>query len=228
MADPVAATVPTPAAAPAAPVAAAPAPTVPTPAAPVTGTPAAADAKPATLLGDLKPADAKAEPAKPVEIKYDLKAPEKSLLPATHAEKIVSLAKERGLSNEQAQAVYDAESAHFKEYIDAAVKAEEAKIAGWKDELTRNPKFAGEKLAEFNAGATEVINKYGSPGLLKLLQESGYAYKTEVAEFLQKIHTAMRPDKIAAPGAPAAKPGERDNSHEAVAARMFPSMAGKK
>src|SRR3954464_8985731 len=112
------ATVPTPAAA--VTPAGTPAQTVPTPATP----PAlpAAESKPATLLGDLKPAEVKAEPQKPAEIKYELKAPEKSLLPATHAEKIVALAKERGFSNEQAQAVYEAESAHFKEYVDTAVQ----------------------------------------------------------------------------------------------------------
>lgn len=218
MADP---TVPTPAVVPAAPVAATPAaPTVPT--SPVT--PPAVDTKTPTLLDGV----VKAELPK-VDIKYDLKAPEKSLLPATHADKIVSLAKERGLSNEQAQAVYEAESAHFKEYVDSAIKAEEAKIAKWKEELKQHPNFAGEKLAEFNTGATEVINKYGTPELMKLLQESGYAYKMEVATFLQKIHNAMKPDKIVAPGAPTAKPGERDNSFDGMAARMFgKTMAGKK
>jgi hypothetical protein len=218
------ATVPTPAAA--VTPAVTPAQTVPTPATP----PAvpAAESKPATLLGDLKPADVKAEPQKPAEIKYELKAPEKSLLPATHAEKIVALAKERGFSNEQAQAVYEAESAHFKEYVDTAVQAEQKKVAGWKDDLMKDPSFSGDKLAEYNTGATELINKYGDPELMKLLQDTGFAYHKSVARFLQKVHNASKPDKVVAPGAPAAKPGERDNSFDAVAARMFPNTAGKK
>lgn len=219
MADPVA-TVPTPAApaaaaTPAAPVT--PAATVPTPVAP-TAAP--------TLLDGVKEA-VKADAPK-VEIKYELKAPEKSLLPAAHAEKIVSLAKERGLSNEQAQAVYDAESAHFKEYVDTAIKAEQEKVTKWKDELVKDPSFAGDKLAEYNAGATELLNKYGDPELMKLLQDSGFAYHKSVARFLQKLHNASKPDKIAAPGAPPAKPGERDNSPEAMASRLFPSLANKK
>lgn len=222
MADPVA-TVPTPAAD--AKPAVVPAATVPTPAVPAT--PATTDTKPPTLLDGVKGAEVKTEPAK-VEIKYELKAPEKSLLPATHSEKIAAIAKAQGLSNEQAQALYDAESAHFSEYVDTAVKKEQAKVATWKDELVKDPAFAGDKLAEYNTGATELINKYGSPELMKLLQESGYAYKKEVATFLQKLHNAHRPDKIVAPGAPAAKPGERDNSPEAMAARLFPSVAGKK
>ena len=191
-----------------------PAATVPTPV-----TPPAAP----TLLDGVKEA---VKP--PSEIKYELKAPEKSLLPAAHAEKIVSLAKERGLSNEQAQAVYDAESAHFKEYVDTAIKAEQEKVTKWKDELVKDPLFAGEKLAEYNTGATELLNKYGDAELMKLLQDSGFAYHKSVARFLQKISKASAPDKIVTPGAPPAKPGERDNSPDAMAARLFPSLANKK
>src|SRR5690348_5541591 len=126
MAD-TAATVPTPAAS--VTPAVTPAATVPTPTQTATAAVSPEAAKGPTLLDGVKGAEPKAESTPKVEIKYELKAPEKSLLPATHAEKIVSLAKERGLSNEQAQAVYDAESAHFKEYVDTAIKAEQAKVA---------------------------------------------------------------------------------------------------
>lgn len=226
MADQTTATVPTPATTPA--VSAKVEPTVPTPATPV------ADQKVNSLLGDMpktEPAKAdatKAEPVKPAEIKYELKMPDKSLLPATHTEKIASFAKERGLSNEHAQAVLDMQSEHLKEYVDANVKAYNDRINGWTEELKVHPKFGGDKLPELDRGATEVLNKYGPKGLIEEFQASGYSRNPKVMELLWNIHQAMKPDKIVQPGAPAAKPGERDNSYDAVAERMFPSTKKSK
>lgn len=188
-----------------------------------------------TLLDALKPQEpakadaakadpAKADPAKPAEVaKADyskLEMPKDSLLPATHKEKIAAFASKHSLSPEVAQEVLKSQSADLKEYVDSQVKAYDGLKQTWVDALKAHPKFGGDKLAEYNKGATEVLNKYGSPELMKMLQESGYAYKVEVAELLSNISNAMKPDKMVAPGAGAGA-GGKDMSMDAIAKRMF-------
>jgi hypothetical protein len=99
----------TPAAAPTAPVVdAQPQPPSPT---------AQQPANPSTLLTDTQPVkpegtppEAKPTEAKVVPEKYDLKLPEASLLDASHVEKLTAFAKERGLSNDEAQALLEREN----------------------------------------------------------------------------------------------------------------------
>jgi len=189
--------------------------------------PAATPAPAPTLLDPIKPeaakADATKEAPKTEPVKHDyskLEMPKDSLLPATHKEKIAAFASKHSLSPEVAQELANAQSAELKQYVDSQVKAYEGVKQKWADELKANPKFGGDRLAEYNKGATEVLNKYGSPALMKMLQESGYAYKVEVAELLSNIYAAMKPDKMVMPGANGAGPA-RDMSPDAVAKRMF-------
>ena len=118
-----------PVAPPAAPAAEVKPPAAP-PATPVTMPPGAPGGAGGTILGgkaeepkpgETKPADpaaAKTEPKKEekpaVPEKYDLKAPEGSLLAEPMLEKIAAFARERGFSQEQAQAMVEHESASLK------------------------------------------------------------------------------------------------------------------
>lgn len=215
--------------------------TTPAPAAAVTATTAASPAvttpaavatttTPPTLLDGIIPKTeaAKTEPAKEAakveSVKHDyskLEIPKDSLLSATHKEKIAAFASKHSLSPDVAQEVLKQQSADLKEYVDSQVKAYEGVKQKWADELKADPRFAGDKLAEYNKGATEVLNKYGSPELMQMLQESGYAYKKEVASLLSNIYAAMKPDKMVLPGAKSTAPAQ-DMSPEAMAKRMFP------
>lgn len=163
----------------------------------------------------------KAEPPKPADYSK-LEVPKDSLLPATHKEKIAAFASKHSLSPEVAQEVLKQQSMDIKEYVDTQVKAYEDTKKSWADALKAHPKFSGDQLAEYNRGATEVLNKYGTPELMKSLQESGFAYRVEVAQFLSNIWSAMRSDKMVLPGTKTA-PNAQDQSPEAMAKRMFPN-----
>lgn len=211
----------TPAATPAAPASAPPA------ALPAAQAPAVSTQQPPSQPSLLTPDTAqKGEPTKeapkqqpPAEIKLTL--PKDSVLQQAQADKIAAFARERGLSQEVAQAALELQAGQMKEFADTHVKAWQDRVSGWEKELQAHQEFGGEKLKEFDAGASEVVTKYGGAGMMKLLKESGYAKNPEVAQFLWNIHKAMRPDRIVASKAPST--GERPD----LAERLFPSMAKK-
>ena len=203
-------------------------PAVPAPAKAEPATPTLLDGVVPKAGEPVKPEAPKAEPVKdapktePVKADYSkLEVPKDSLFPATHKEKIAAFASKHSLSPEVAQEVMKQQSQDLKEYVDTQVKGYEATKQKWADELKAHPKFGGDQLAAYNQGATEVLNKYGTPELMKSLQETGFAYKVEVAQFLSNIWNAMKPDKMVAPGT-RNSPGQADMSQEAVAKRMFP------
>jgi len=157
----------------------------------------------------------KEAPKPPAEIK--LTVAKDSLLQQAQVDKIAAFARERGLSQEVAQAAADMQAAQIKEFADGHVKAWNDRVASWEKELQAHREFGGDKLKEFDAGATEVVMKYGGESMMKMLKESGYGKHPEVAQFLWNIHKAMRPDKIVTPQAPSTK--ERPD----LAERLFPS-----
>jgi len=179
-----------------------------------------------SLLDPIKPPEAAKEPAKVEQPKpadfSKLEMPKDSLLPATHKEKIAAFASKHSLSPEQAQEVIKQQSADFKEYVDSQVKAYEGVKTGWADALKAHPKYGGERLAETNKGATEVLNRFAPPSLMKALQESGFAYRVDVVEMLDNIYQTMKPDKMVAPGAKT-QASTLDNSDQARAKRLFPN-----
>ena len=67
--------------------------------------PAAPSVPPAQTPPAEPPKSAPASPAKIVPEKYDLKIPDGALITPADVERIATFAKERGLSNEEAQAV---------------------------------------------------------------------------------------------------------------------------
>lgn len=197
------------------------------------GTPPAApppdDAKQPSLLNPeppkAPPAEAdklkKDEPkAPPAEIKLTL--PKDSLLTQAQVDKIAAISRERGLSQEAATAVMEAQAAHLKEFADGHLKAWGDQVATWEKELQSHKEFGGEKLKEFDRGATEVILQYGGQEMLKLMKESGYSKNPVVAQFLWNVHKARRPDKIVAPHAAAVAPNSKS-----VAESLFPSAVKK-
>jgi len=192
------------------------------PAAPAAAAPQQSPSQPSLLSPE--PSQKAAEPVKeapkpPAEIK--LTVAKDSLLQQAQVDKIAAFARERGLSQEVAQAAADMQAAQLKEFADGHLKGWQDRVAGWRKELEAHKEFGGERLKEFDAGATEVVMKYGGQGMMQFLKESGYSSHPEVAQFLWNIHKAMRPDKIVAPQA--ASVGEKAD----LADRLFPTSARK-
>lgn len=223
-------TIPTPAAAPAAPA---------TPAAaepPAASAPAPADAPAATsLLGaadpaasdgtqtaDDPPVDAPKpdEPAAPqgAPETYEFKGADGASLPEADVAAFALVAKELGLPQEAAQKVLDNIIPTIAERY---AKATQESIAAYRADLINQVKadkeIGGEKLAEKLAVADKAVTAYGSPELRKLFNESGLGDHPAVIRAFYKIGLDIS-NAAFVPGGKAPTKAETD-----AASKLYPS-----
>jgi hypothetical protein len=148
-----------------------------------------------------KPVEAKpVEAPKPVE-KYELSLPKDSLLDASAVEKVSSYAKEKGLSNEQAQAILEREHgaiASFaeKQRADLAHKADHV----WPEQIKADKEIGGEAFKANAELALRVVEKFASTDLRKTLTETGLGNHPELVRCFVKIGKAMSEDQLVIPG----------------------------
>lgn len=168
-----------------------------------TTTPKPAESAPAAAAPapEAKPEDSKVTPEKPVvPEKYDLKLPEGSHLKPDAIEKIASFAKERGLSNEQAQAVLDREHQALDEHVSAQQAALKERQAKWLDELKADKEVGGEALKENAELAKRLFQKFGDSKLTEDLNVTELGNYPPLFRFAVKVARAMAEDKLVIPG----------------------------
>jgi len=173
-------------------------------------TAAATDAKTATTQsteqqgekpgdGGEKAGDAKSETkpdAKTAPETYDLKLPEGSPLDKAEIDKVSALAKEKNLSNEQAQLLLDQRSeAVLAERQRGQATLSEARTK-WDEACTSDKEFGGEALqGNLDKYAKPALDKFFSAEFKKLLAESGYGSHPELVRGLVRIGKAMAEDR---------------------------------
>lgn len=132
----------------------------------------------------------------PAPDKYDLKLPEGSLLDTSHLETIASYAKERGLSQEDAQKQVERDNAlvtaHEKKQQENLKKVAEK----WLADSKADKEIGGEKLTENVQLAQRVLKKFGDPELNKLLDSSGLGNNPQLLKLLSKVGRAMHDDQL--------------------------------
>lgn len=152
------------------------------------------------------PAKTETPPAKSVvPEKYDLKLPEGSQLDASAVEKIASFAKERGLSNEQAQAVLQRDH-------EAKASFEAANKPGGEDWVKRTADWEKAALADKEIGGSaealkanaelgrRVLSKFFPESMAKYLTDSGLGSHPDVIRGFVKIGKMMADDQLVVPG----------------------------
>lgn len=131
--------------------------------------------------------------------KYEIKLPEGSPLDASHIEKIASYAKERGLSNEDAQALLDRESSAVATYVDVQKNLLKEKSEGWITEMSKDKEIGGEAFTKNVEVANQVVDKYFTPEFKKILNETGLGNHPELLRGLYRIGKASAPDSLVQP-----------------------------
>ena len=152
---------------------------------------------PAPTPGVTPPADPSAptppEPPKPAGApeKYDFKAPDGVKLDQGMIDDFSKLAKEANMTNEAAQKFVDMQlksvSAWEKTQAEAQAKANTDMIEGWKAESTADKEIGGANLPQNSALAIKALTKYGTPELVKLLDDSGLGNHKELFRLLYRI-----------------------------------------
>lgn len=159
------------------------------------------------------PADTKAAEATAsvVPEKYELKLPDGSSLDQSQVEKIASFAKERGLSNDQAQAILERDH-------QAAVQFAESNKPGGTDWNKRVSEWESAALADKEIGGSKealtqnaelgrrVLTKFFPETISKFLVDSGFGSHPDVIRGFSKLGKMMADDQLVRPGASASVP----------------------
>lgn len=188
-----------------APAAPAPAPAAPAPA-PAAPAPSPAPAAPAPAPAAPAPSPAPAAPAPspaPVPQAYTLKLADGSPLDPSDVDKVAAYARERGLSNEQAQAILDQRHEAAAGITQRQADAFAAKRTEWETQTWGDPELGGTNKDATLANVKLVMDKF-APGddnpLRKELAVTGYGNHPAFVRFVNAIGKAMREDTPAGGG----------------------------
>lgn len=132
---------------------------------------------------------------------YELKLPEKTLLNAAAVQSTAAIAKELGLSNEQAQKLLEHQSQAVTAYQQSQQQVWNNQTKAWRDAVAADPEIGGPHLEANVAHARAVINKYGSPAFVAALNETGLGNHPELVRFVVNIGKAAADDGTLVNGA---------------------------
>ena len=197
----------------------APAPAAPAPAADPAA-PAADPPAPAPVPDPATPADPPAppaDPAKPAETAFTLQLPKDAVLDDAAIERTTAIARESGLSNEQAQKVLELANteaaATLSEYLEAWKPGDPAKgieggaewsqrVGEWEAAVRADPDLGGAKFDETKRLATLALEKVATPELRGLLHTTGYGSHPEILRLFARLgREASEPQSMVRPPA---------------------------
>lgn len=175
---------------------------------------AAAKADAGTLAGGETGAEAKGGAQGAPEKYAAFTMPEGVEMDAALVEKASGVFKGLNLSQEQAQQLVDLQAATVKEQTDQIQEGFKAQVAQWKDETL---KAFGPKAKEELGYVAKAVERFGTPDLRTLFNQTGIGNHKAVNLFLAKIGRAISEEKPA--------DGTRAGGAEkSTAELMYPSM----
>jgi len=134
-----------------------------------------------------------AEVAKVVPDKYELKLPEGSALDPAQVEKVALFAKEKGLSQDEAQQVLEQRSDAVADYAKTQMSQFEVTKQGWREQAKSDKEIGGENLDKSMKAAAQVVQKY-DPELFADMEKSGLGNHPKFLRFLVRVAKDMAPD----------------------------------
>lgn len=177
----------------------------------------AGDGKP----GDLKPGEQKPgdKPAGAPEKYADFKLADGLTMDKTMVDKFTGLAKEMNLSQDAAQKLVDLQAEAVQAQSAAVVEAHNQTVATWKQDTIKA--LGANHQAEL-ADASKALDKYGSPELKQLLEDTGLGNHVEFAKFFAAVGKTLKEDSF--PGGAGGSKAKKSD------AEVFygQSMGGKK
>lgn len=133
---------------------------------------------------------------KPVEIKYDLKLKDGSLLDTKAPERIAEFAKKHGLSQEAAEAVLDGQHEAVRGYKQTQESQFNDMKARWVDEVTNDKEIGGEAFAQNVEVAKRALDRFATPDFKKALESTGFGNHPELVRIFYRIGKAMKADNV--------------------------------
>jgi len=186
-------------------------------AAPANGQPEAG--KEASTDGAAKPGDKPAD-APAIPEKYEFKLPEDIKLEGAALEELSGLAKELGLTQEQAQKVADLGAKQAQTLASQYVEQHKTTVNEWATQTKTDKEIGGEALEANLGAAKKALDQFGSPELKKLLNESGLGNHPEVVRMFVKAGKAISEDGRLVTGA--ARQSDRES--KPIENRIYPNQ----
>jgi hypothetical protein len=160
--------------------------------------PESAEPAPAPAPASAEPAP-KAEEPPAVPESYEFKVPEGFYDPKV-TDRVTEIAKNLKLQPEDAQKLLDASILEVTQYEDAVKQGLEATKAEWEKVVESDKEIGGPALAESKELSKSALTKFASEGLIKDLEETGFADHPEMLRFLSRIGRSMKESDFITPG----------------------------
>lgn len=152
-------------------------------------------------------ADAQAEadaaalkPEKVVPEKYEFKTPDGTTLDADATGELEGIAKELGLSQDEAQKVADIGAKMALKWESKQADAAQAASAEWAAAATSDKEYGGDKLTDSLVTAKRALDAFGTPELRSLLEGSRLGNHPEVIRFMVRAGKAISEDRMVTGG----------------------------
>ena len=158
------------------------------------------DAKANTSAPEVK-VETKVEAKADAPDKYELKLPENSVLDTSAVERISAYAKQKGLTNDQAQMLLERESDAVSKFRQDQVENLKTQSETWKSELVKDKEFGGEAFNKNAELAKRVVEKYASKEFVETLESTGLGNHPELVRVFFRIAKAFGEDSFVVPGA---------------------------
>lgn len=203
--------------------AATPAPEQAPPAKPAEAAPAPKE--PASLLGGSEQADKPAEPGAESDPgaagpEFEAKFPDGVHVDQEAMAAVKEAVKAGDIKPEMAQKLLDQHLAAVNRYEEAKLAEGFKTIEGWQNEIRSHPEFGGARLGENLEAANLMLQKYGTPRLVKEFKRMGVIDHPDFAFMLMRMSRDVSEGKSLG--------GANQATPEASAEAIYPTMAGKK
>lgn len=161
----------------------------------------AAVVPPVTPPADPAPAPAQASPpaAPAVPEKYDLKVPDGFDDPKV-VDRVAEFAKANKMSQESAQQLLEKTVGEVNSYGDRVRAEIDSTVSGWEQAAKADKEIGGDNHTKSIELSKKVLAKFGSPELVKYLEDTRLGNNPELIRVFKRIGEAMKEDDFVAPG----------------------------
>jgi hypothetical protein len=169
--------------------------------------------------GEPKPGDKPAND-KPAEVSYEFKLPDDVKLEGAALDELKGLAKELGLTQENAQKIADLGAKQAQAFTNQLMEHQRAQVAEWANQARADKEIGGDALNENLGTAKKALDQFATPELKKLLNDSGLGNHPEVIRTFFKVGKAISEDGRLVTGAAA----QKNREDTPIANRLYPNQ----
>ncbi len=133
--------------------------------------------------------------------KYDFKLDDGSLLDAAYVEQFSQFAKDKKLTQDQAQEFLQREAQALNSFVQKQQQEFEKVQAEWVNQIKNDSEIGGEKFNQSIELAHRALKQFASDSFLKELETTGYGNHPELVRVFAKIGNMIKEDKMISPSA---------------------------